>query len=129
MSEAKKNKEFIVSYVNSFSSKKKTRQHLEKFVSDEGLIEHILFFDAAFPEYELIIDEIIAEGNRVIMRARMKGKHEGELNGIPPTHKSILFPLVVGYEIENQKIISHWLIADQTLLMEQLGIIPQPQQS
>lgn len=129
MSEAKKNKEFIVSYVNSFSSKKKTRQHLEKFVSDEGLIEHILFFDAAFPEYEFIIDEIIAEGNRVIMRARMKGKHEGELNGIPPTHKSILFPLVVGYEIENGKIISHWLIADQTLLMEQLGIIPQPQQS
>ena len=40
---------------------------------------------------------------------------------IKPTYKNVEFPFVVGYEIENNMIISHWLIADQMVLMEQLG--------
>jgi predicted ester cyclase len=44
------------------------------------------------------------------------------LNGIPPTYKDIELPFVICYEIENQIIIHHWLIADQQLLMEQLGL-------
>jgi predicted ester cyclase len=74
----------------------------------------------------MFIDELTGEGNRIIVRSRLKGKHEGELNGIPPTHKEVLFPFVIGYEIENEKILSHWLLADQMLLMEQLGIMKQP---
>ena len=104
----------------------KTRELLEQYITDQGLIEHILFFDSVFPRYDGLIDEITGEGNRVIVRARMKGKHEGELNGIPPTHKEVEFPFVVGYEIEKNKIISHWLIADQMMLMEQLGVMNQP---
>jgi predicted ester cyclase len=33
------------------------------------------------------------------------------------------FPFSIGYEIEDDKIISHWLIADQMMLMEQLGVM------
>ena len=58
-----------------------------------------------------------------MVRARAKGRHEGELNGIPPTYKNVDFPFSIGYEIENNKIISHWLIADQMVLMEQLGVM------
>jgi predicted ester cyclase len=53
----------------------------------------------------------------------MTGKHEGSLNGIPPTYKEVEFPFAIGYEIENNMIIHHWLIADQMMLMEQLGIV------
>ncbi len=122
----KRNKEFILNYLNGLSGVEKTRELIEKSVKDEALIQHILFFDAVFPKYEGLVDEITAEGNRVIIRARLRGKHEGEFNGIPPTHKEVLFPFVVGYEIENNMIISHWLIADQVLLMEQLGVMNQP---
>ncbi len=123
MEQIQKNKEFIIEYFNAVSGVKKTRELMEKYISDNHLIEHIEFFDSVFPNYEIFADEMTAEGNRVIVRARIKGRHEGELNGIPPTYKNIEFPFSIGYEIENDKIISHWLIADQMLLMEQLGVM------
>ena len=123
MEQLRKNKEFVVAYFNAISGVAKTRSLISKYVADEGLIEHIEFFDAAFPNYELFVDEMTAEGDRVVVRARMKGKHEGVLNGIPPTHRSIEIAFCIGYEIENGKIIHHWLIADQMGLLEQLGVL------
>ena len=121
-----KNKEFIINYFNTMAatSVPKTREFLEQFMTDEALIGHIEFFEAAFPGYEIYIDEMMAEGNRVIVQARMKGTHLGNLGGIPPTFKQVDFPFVIRYEIENNKIVSHWMLADQMSLMEQLGVIP-----
>ena len=123
MDNLQRNKELVIEYFNAISGVKKTRELLEKYISDKHLIEHIEFFDSVFPAYELYADEMLAEGNRVVVRARAKGRHEGELNGIPPTYKNVDFPFSIGYEIENNKIISHWLIADQMVLMEQLGVM------
>lgn len=109
-----------MSYINAISGEVKTRQLLEKYNADPGLVENILFFDEIFPRYEYFPDEIFAEGDRVMVRARLKGKHEGEFLGASPTHKEIEFPFVVGYEIHNQKIIHSWLIADNLILVEQL---------
>ncbi len=120
---SKKNKEFIIRYFDALSGAVKTRELCDKYTSDQSLIGHILFFDAVFPKYEMVMDEITAEGNRVIVRARATGRHGGEFNGIPPTQKHIVMPFVIGYEIENEKIISHWAIADQVMLMEQLGVM------
>jgi predicted ester cyclase len=123
MDNIQKNKELVIEYFNAISGFRKTRELMVKYLADQHLIEHIEFFDSVFPAYEIFADEITAEGNRVVVRARVKGRHEGELNGIPPTHKSVDFPFAIGYEIENNKIISHWLIADQMALMEQLGVM------
>lgn len=123
MDQSQKNKEFVINYLNALCSAPKTRALMEKYISDEALISHIEFFEAAFPCYEVYMDEITAEGNRVILQARIKGKHLGDLSGIPPTGKEVDFPFVIRYEIENGKIISHWMLADQMALMEQLGVI------
>jgi hypothetical protein len=124
MEQVQKNKEFIIRYCNALSGEIKTRESIEQYVSDNNLIEHILFFDSVLPRYDLIIDEITAEDDRVVILARVKGRHEGEFNGMPPTYKSIEFAAAVGYRIENDKIVSHWLIADQVSLLEQLGVSP-----
>jgi predicted ester cyclase len=128
MEQQKKNKEFVIRYFNAISGVTKTRELSQQFMTDEELIEHIAFFDSVFPKYELFADEMIAEGNKVVVRARVKGKHEGELNGIPPTYKEVNFPFVISYEIENDKIVHHWLIADQAAMMEQLGLMGVPQE-
>ena len=122
MEQLQTNKEFIIDYFNAVSGVKKTRELLEKYVSDKHLIEHIQFFDSVFPAYEIFADEMTAEGNRVVVRARFKGVHKGELNGILATGRKVDFPFVVSYELENGKIVHHWLIADQLSLMEQLGV-------
>lgn len=120
MSTTKSNKELIVRLVNELNGIKKDRQHIEQFVADEALVQHFLFFDSLLPGNELLIDELTAEGNRVILRTRMRGQHEGLLNDIKPTHRHIEYPIVFGFEIERKKIIHHWLVADQAKLLEQL---------
>ena len=126
MEQQKQNKEFIIRYFNAVSGVTKTKELLEKYMTDEELIAHIAFFDTVFPQYEVFADEMTAEGNRVVVRARLKGVHEGEFNGILPTYRNVEFSFVVSYEIENGKIIHHWLVADQMLLMEQLGVMNVP---
>ena|SRR5665647_369184 len=126
MEQQRQNKEFIIRYLNVLSGETKTREIMEQYMTDEELLGHILFFDSVFPKYEMFADELTSEGNRVVVRARMKGSHEGEFNGILPTHCKVEFPFVVSYEIENGKIVHHWLIADQMILMEQLGLMNVP---
>jgi predicted ester cyclase len=126
MEQQKQNKEFIIRYFNVMSGVEKTRELMEQYITDEELIGHIIFFETAFPHYEVFADEITAEGNRVVVRARLKGYHAGEFNGILPTYRNVDFPFVISYTIENGKIVHHWLIADQTILMEQLGVMMVP---
>ncbi len=126
MEKQKQNKEFIIRYFNAVSGVFKTRELMEEYTTDEELIGHGVFFDTVFPQYEIFADEMTSEGNRVVVRARFKGVHEGEFNGILPTHRKVEFSFVVSYDIENGKIVHHWLIADQMALMEQLGIMNVP---
>jgi predicted ester cyclase len=95
---------------------------LKRYVDDPELLQHIEFFDSVLPRYEIFAEELTAEGNRVVVRGRLKGRHEGAFQGIPPTYKQVDFIFAIGYEIENNKIIHHWLIADMMSFMEQLGI-------
>jgi predicted ester cyclase len=122
MEQSKKNKEFIVEYLNAINGTDKTRQVISRYIADEHLIEHILFFESVFPKYELPVDEITCEDNRVVIYARFRGTHLGDLKGIPPTFKTVELPLAVGYKIENNKIIDHWMVINQMMLMEQLGV-------
>lgn len=122
MNQAKENKTFVLEYLNVISGKEKTRETMAHYITDQELIEHIMFFDGAFPKYEMIADEMISEGNKIMVRARLIGKHEGVFGDIQPSYRNLNFPFVVTYVIENNKIVSHWLIADQMALMEQLGI-------
>ena len=121
MNQLMKNKEFILEYFNALSGKVKTAEAIAHYVSDQPLIEHITFFESVFPRYKVIADEMTAEDNRVVVRCHMIGKHEGAFGDIPPTHRTVNLPCVVSYTIENRKIVSHWLIADQMILLEQLG--------
>ncbi len=125
MENLKKNREFIIRYFNGVSGHEKTRELCEKYTNDEKLIEHIQFFEGAFPKYELFIEEMVTEANKVVVRGRATGIHNGHLNGIPPTGKKMDLPFIIRYTIENGKISDHWLLADQMILMEQLGVMPK----
>ncbi len=122
MDQLKKNKEFIVEYFNAISGVIKTPALVKRYADDPELVQHIEFFDSVLPRYELFADEMTAEDNRVVVRARCKGRHERAFKGIPPTNREVEFSFAIGYEIENNKIVHHWIIADQVTFMEQLGI-------
>ncbi|NRB52325.1 MAG: ester cyclase [Saprospiraceae bacterium] len=122
MVQENENKKFVLKYFKAISHVEKTEKLCDEFMTDQNLKEHIIFFDSIFPGYELIAEEMMSEGNRVMVRARIKGIHKGNFNGIHPTNKKVDFPFVINYTIENEKITQHWMIADQMILMEQLGV-------
>lgn len=129
MEQSKQNKEFLTRYFKALATAPVTQALLEEYITDNELIAHIHFFTAAFPGYLILADEMTAEDNRVIVHGRFKGVHEGDFNGILPTHRTVEFSLAVGYEIENEKIVHHWIIADQMALMQQLGVMEMPAQA
>lgn len=122
MNKHEKNKQFILEYYRALVGKEKPEELIRQYVADEKLIGHIKFFEKSFPHYDLVPEEIFTAEDRVFVRARIKGTHEGEMDGIPPTFKEIELPFAICYRIENEKIVDHWMIADQMELLEQLGL-------
>ncbi len=122
MSTITENKEFVIRYLDAISGKPKPESVLQEYLDDEELIEHILASETSFPEYELIPEDILAEGDLVAIRGRVVGIHKGDFMGIPPTGKKIDLELFVNYRIANGKIIDHWMILDSAAIMQQLGV-------
>ena len=123
---AESNKALVRGYIESFSGKPKDDDTVRQFVTDPQLREHIRLFEAAFPRYEMSADELIAEGDKVVLRATMHGTHRGDLMGIAPTGRPVSLPFVIIYRIADGKIADHWLAVDQMELMQQLGALPAP---
>ncbi len=119
-------KAFLRRYLDALSGKDKPAATIDTYIadSDEELKQHIVFFEASFPRYELIADDMIAEGDKVAVHARFKGTHQGELMGIPPTGKEVSVPFIITYRIAEGKIVQHWMSFDRMAMMEQLGVAP-----
>jgi ketosteroid isomerase-like protein len=71
------------------------------------------------------IDEMIAEGDRVIVRWTFNGIHQGEYLGITPTHKPVSFTGIYIFRIQDGRIAEVWNLWDQVGEWQQLGILPE----
>ena len=77
---------------------------------------------AAFPDGQHTLEEIIAEGDKVVSRGTFCGTHRGELMGMPPTGKQVTFAVIHIDRIVDGKIVEHWGQADVFGMMQQLGV-------
>lgn len=118
------NKTFICRYFEAISGKDKATAVVDRYVTDEELKHHIAFYEAAFPNYEFIAEDMIAEGDKVVVRSTFRGTHKGDLMGIAPTGKQVTMPLILIYRLADDKIVEHWMQADALGMMQQLGVIP-----
>ena len=118
------NKSLVQEYWSALSGKEKTPALIEKYVTDPELKNHIAFFEAAFPQYEMIADDFICEGDKVVVRAHARGVHKGDLMGMPPTGNTIEVPFIAIYQVAGGKIVKSWLTTDRMEMMEQLGAMP-----
>jgi len=81
-------------------------------------------FISAFPDSYVTIEDMIAEGDRVVTKKTFNGTHTGELNGIPPTGKPVSIQYVDIMRLRDGQIVEHWLSMDQLSFMQQLGLVP-----
>jgi steroid delta-isomerase-like uncharacterized protein len=86
-----------------------------------------MFFNA-FSNIHIVVEDIVAEGDRVAVRFTMQALHTGELRGIPSTGKQVTLTGIDVNRFENGKIAERWGNQDDLGLMQQLGVISSPGQ-
>ena len=90
----------------------------------EGVREDYNMYLTAFPDVHLTIEDMIAEGDKVVVPYTVRGTHRGELMGIAPTGKQITVLVVWIARIADGKLVESQLIFDAMGMMQQLGVIP-----
>ena len=81
-------------------------------------------FFTAFPDFHLIIDDEVAEGDKIAKRWTVTGTHKGVFMGIPPTENYITITGINFYRIADGKIVETWWSSDALGMLQQLGVIP-----
>ncbi len=94
----------------------------------EGVKQALGLFASAFPDWHTTIEDLIAEGDKVVMRGVASGTHRGVFMGIPPTGRRVTVSGVHICRIKDGKIVEHWAEADYLGMMQQLGVIPEREQ-
>jgi len=79
---------------------------------------------SAFPDYNLTIVDIIAEGDKVSFRVNLKGTNTGEMMGNPPTGNKVDITNSNWVRIVDNKIVELWVTMDRLSMIQQLGAIP-----
>jgi steroid delta-isomerase-like uncharacterized protein len=95
----------------------------------EGVRQFVGAYLHAFPDVRFTIEDLVAEGDTVVDRWTAHGTHQGELMGIPPTGRQAT---VTGTEMNRcagGRIVETWTEWDALGLLQQLGVIPSPEQT
>ena len=90
----------------------------------EGLRDRVQAIASAFGQ-RFTVEDLIAEGDRVVVRWTGSGTHVGEFMGIPPTGRSFTIAGIDVYRMADGKMAEHWHVVDQLALLGQLGVLPQ----
>ena len=77
----------------------------------------------AFPDLHIAVDDMIAEGDKIVSRNLVTGTHLGEYMGIPPTGKSVTYNEIFIFRFINGRIAETWGVVDVLSQMQQLGAV------
>jgi len=106
--------------VNAFDEAAIDQQVADEFVDHaageklgpDGVKRHIRGLQAVFPDLRVTIEDMIAEGDRVAVRATWRGTHKGDFRGVPASHQPIEFSGMVFWRIAENKIVERWASVD-----------------
>lgn len=86
----------------------------------EGLRQFFAMTRAAFPDFSMVIEDMVAEGDKVFVRATMKGTQKGPFMEIPASGKSMAVPFADVLRFEGGRAVEHWGIMDSGVMVRQL---------
>ncbi|QYN38804.1 ester cyclase [Pseudonocardia sp. DSM 110487] len=78
----------------------------------------------AFPDLHVEVEDVIAEGDKVVSRNTVNGTHQGEYMGVAPTGKSITWNEIFIGRIVDGRVAETWGVVDVASQMRQLGLVP-----
>lgn len=92
----------------------------------EGTRQWFGMMQKAFPDSRVKVDDLLAEGNKVVARVTMEATHKGEFMGIPATGKAVKIEGIDIIRISRGKAAEHWGLFDNLGMLQQLGVVPPP---
>jgi steroid delta-isomerase-like uncharacterized protein len=87
-----------------------------------GVKENLTALRTAFPDGTLSVEDLVAEGDTVVVRGVFRGTHEGEFLGIPATHATLEIPGVCVARVVDGKAVEYWSHFNQLAALEQAGL-------
>ena len=93
----------------------------------EAYQQFLSLYLTAFPDMRLTIEDLIAEGDRVVVRQTFRGTHQGDLMGIPPAGKQVTTTGVDLFRLADGKSVEELVEWDVQGILQQLGVVPPPE--
>src|SRR5499425_3379670 len=90
----------------------------------QAMKEHISGWLTSFPDLRFNIEQMIAEGDRVVSQLVMDGTHQGTWMGISPTGKRLHIRMITIHRIASSKIAEDWVLVESLGFFQQLGVLP-----
>ncbi len=95
----------------------------------EGAKQFPTMTRSAFPDLRFTIEDMIAGGDKVVVRGVWSGTHEGAFMGIPATGRRVTVTQIDITRVADGRMVEHWGQFDALGLMQQLGVVPPPEQT
>ena len=90
-----------------------------------GLKDWVTTLRRTFPDVHLIVEDEIAEADRVVTRVSVRGTHEGEFFGVAPTGRQVTFEVIdISRVGPDGRFVEHWASVDLFGVLSQLGALP-----
>ncbi len=89
----------------------------------EQIKQGITRLRTAFPDLHYIVEDMMAEGDKVIIRFTGQGTHRGEFRGIPPTDKNMTYTGIIILQFVERKVVHYWAVSDVLRIFQQLGVM------
>ncbi len=90
----------------------------------EGTRQAIAMTLAGFPDLRITIEDMIAEGDKVVIRFTMHGTQQGMFGNLSPTGKQVAVSTIEITRIADGKIVEDWGLDDRLGMLQQLGLVP-----
>jgi steroid delta-isomerase-like uncharacterized protein len=88
--------------------------------------QFIARYKSAFPDMNVTVEDVIAEGDKVVSRWTIRGTHQGEIEEFgPPTGRQVELEGLTLHRIEGGQIVEEWDRYDNLSFMQQLGLVPE----
>ena len=89
----------------------------------EGIYEEGNYWFSAFPDAIVSIEELLADGDKVVARVQTSATHQGEFFGAPPTGNAVEISEIDIFRVENGLIAEAWAAPDMFRLLSQIGVV------
>jgi predicted ester cyclase len=103
-------------------------RHPELATGPDSVKQTVQSLQGAFDGLRFEVEDEIAEGDKVVQRVIMSGRHTGPLVGREPTGRQFAVRHIYIWRIADGKIVEHWGSRDDLGLLEQLGLLPMAEE-